>query len=271
MIKNKLKQSWAEGHAVLNGWLSIGNSFSAEVMAAQGFDSLTIDIQHGVIDYRDAVAMLQSIRASGVTPIVRVPWLEPGIIMKALDAGAYGIICPMINTRAQAEQLVSHMRYPPLGLRSFGPTRANFSTGANYAAEANGEIICLAMIETAEAMANLDEIVATPGLDGVYIGPADLTLGITNGRLAPGFDRDEPEMVDAIKRILSASKKAGIRACLHCGTPEYAAKAIGWGFDLTTISNDVRLLVAAASESVTKTRALLGKSQISAKSDDRGY
>jgi len=271
MIKNRLKQNWAEGHAALNGWLSIGSPFTAEIMAAQGFDCLTIDIQHGVIDYRDAVAMLQVIRASDVTPIVRVPWLEPGIIMKALDAGAYALICPMINTRAQAEQLVSYVRYPPQGNRSFGPTRANFSAGANYAAEANGEIVCLAMIETAEAMSNLDEIVATPGLDGVYIGPADLTLGITNGRLAPGFDREEPEIVDAIKRILAASKKAGIRACLHCGTPQYAAKAIGWGFDLTTISNDVRLLVAAAAASVSQTRALLGKAQPVEKGDDGGY
>ena len=271
MQKNKLKQLWASDQVALNAWLSIGDPFTAEIMAAQGFDTLTIDIQHGVIDYKNAVAMLQAIRASGVTPIVRVPWLEPGIIMKALDAGAYAIICPMINTREQAERFVSYMRYPPRGSRSFGPTRANFAAGANYAAEANDEIVCLAMIETAEAMANLDDIVATPGLDGIYIGPADLTLGITNGRLAPGFDREEPEMVDAIKRILSASKHAGIRACLHCGTPDYAAKAAGWGFDLVTVANDVRLLAAAAANSVNSTRALLGGSAKPAKGKDTGY
>ncbi len=270
MIENGLRRKWADGEAAVNGWLSIGNSFVAEVMAAQGFDSLTVDIQHGVVDYRDAVGMFQAMRASGVTPMARVPWLEPGIIMKALDAGAYGIICPMVNSREQAERLVSCMRYPPLGTRSFGPTRANFSAGANYAAEANGQILCIAMIETAEAMKNLDDIVATPGLDGVYIGPADLTLGITDGRLAPGFDREEQEIVDALKRILDVSKKAGIRAGLHCGTPEYAAKVAGWGFDLVTISSDTRLLAAAARTQLDRVRSLIGESRLAPTDEDTG-
>lgn len=257
MIKNGVKELWSNGKPVLNGWLSIANAFSAEIMAAQGYDSMTVDLQHGIIDYPDSVAMLQAMRASNVTPIVRVPWLDPAAIMKALDAGAYGIICPMVNTREQAEALVSYMRYPPLGNRSFGPARAAVSAGSNYPSEANGEVMCLAMIETAEAMSNLDEIVKTPGLDGVYIGPADLTLGVANGRLAPGFDREEPEMIDAIKRILTAAKSADIRACLHCGSPEYAAKAIDWGFDLVTLLNDVRMLARAAEQEVKATRALL--------------
>ncbi|WP_282608583.1 HpcH/HpaI aldolase/citrate lyase family protein [Pelagibius sp. Alg239-R121] len=271
MIKNGLKSLWAEGKPALNGWLSIANSFSAEIVSAQGYDSVTVDLQHGIIDYSGAVPMLQAMRASGVTPMVRVPWLDAGAIMKALDAGAYGIICPMVNSRAEAEQLVSYMRYPPRGTRSFGPTRANFSAGAGYAAEANDEVLCLAMIETAEAMENLEEIVSTPGLDGVYIGPADLTIGVTNGRLPPGFDREEPEMIEAIQRILAAAKTAGIRACLHCGSPAYAAKAIGWGFDLVTLLNDVRLLAASASASVSQTRELLGHGTTEEASDTKGY
>ena len=189
MIPNALKQKWAEGKPTINGWLSIGSTFSVEIMAAQGYDSVTVDIQHGALDYRDMLHMFQAVRASGVVPLARVPWLEPGIIMKAMDGGAYGIICPMVNTRADAEKLVSYMRYPPDGTRSFGPTRVNFAAGPNYASEANGQILCIAMIETAEAMENLEDIVSTPGLDGVYIGPADLTLGVTNRRLPPGFDR----------------------------------------------------------------------------------
>lgn len=271
MIPNNVRARWAEGQGVINGWLSIANSFSAEIMAAQGFDSLTVDLQHGVVDYAGAVTMLQAIRASGVTPMVRVPWLEPGILMKVLDAGAYGVICPMVNTRDDAERLASYVRYPPLGQRSFGPTRANFSTGGGYAAEANGEIICWAMIETAEALANVDAIAATPGIDGLYIGPADLTLGVTNGRLAPGFDRTEPEMIDAIKAILAAAKSAGIRAGLHCGTPKYAAGALGWGFDLITISNDVRLLAAAAGASVAQTRELVGEAATGPADSGTGY
>lgn len=271
MIKNGLKTLWEQGKPALNGWLSIASPFSAEIMAAQGYDSVTVDIQHGIVDYSAAVTMFQAMRASGVVPMVRVPWLDAGAIMKVLDAGAYGVICPMINNRQEAERLVSYVRYPPHGTRSFGPTRANFSTGGNYAAEANEQIICLAMIETAAAMENLEEIVSTPGLDGVYIGPADLTLGVTNGRLAPGFDREEPEMIDAIRTILAVSKAAGIRASLHCGSPEYAARVIGWGFDLVTISNDVRLLAGAASASVSETRKLLGEGDIAGETDKGGY
>lgn len=257
MIKCSVKELWANQQPVLNGWLSVGNSLTAEIMAAQGYDSLTVDMQHGIIDYGTAVSMLQAIRASGVTPIVRVPWLDPAKIMQALDTGAYGIICPMVNTREQAEQLVSYMRYPPHGTRSFGPTRAVFSAGSDYASEANKEVFCLAMIETAEAMSNLDEIASTPGLDGLYIGPADLTISVTNGRLPPGFDRKEEEMLAVIDRILKAAQSAGIRACLHCGSPEYAANALSQGFNLATLLNDVRLLAGAAQASVEGTRALL--------------
>ncbi len=117
MIRNRLKQLWADGRPTLNGWLSIANAFTAEIMAAQGYDSIGIDLQHGAVDYQTALSMLQAMRASGVVPLVRVPWLEPGIIMKALDAGAYGVICPMINTGRQAAEFVSYVRYPPLGNR----------------------------------------------------------------------------------------------------------------------------------------------------------
>jgi 4-hydroxy-2-oxoheptanedioate aldolase len=249
MIKNTLKDIWGAGRPSINGWLSIGNAFTAEIMAAQGYDSVTIDIQHGALDYSSALPMLQAIRASGVVPMVRVPWREPGIIMKALDAGALGIICPMVNSAAEAAEFVSYTRYPPAGQRSFGPTRATIAYGG-YDLSANDAVLALAMIETREGMERVDEIAATPGLDGIYIGPADLTLGTQDGRLPPGFDREEEEMIALIKRILAACKSNGIRACLHCGTPGYAARAISWGFDMTTVSGDSRLLAAAASASV---------------------
>lgn len=257
MITNQILRKWAANEPVLNGWLSIACPFTAEIMAAQGYDCVTIDLQHGLVGYEAATAMLQALRGSAVTPLARVPWLDPAAIMKMLDAGAYGVICPMINNRAEAERLVSYVRYPPNGVRSFGPTRANFSAGPDYGEHANREVICLAMIETPEAMANADEILATPGLDGVYIGPADLTLGLTGRKYRTGFDREEPEMVDAIQTILRKAHAAGVRACLHNGSPAYAAKAIGWGFDLVTISNDVRLLADAAHNSVQTTRRLI--------------
>jgi len=255
MYTNQLKARWRAGQPAINGWLSIGNAFTAEIMAAQGYDSLTIDAQHGALDYAALLPMMQALRAASATPLVRVPWREAGIIMKALDAGAQGIICPMINTAAEAAEFVSYLRYPPHGQRSYGPTRAAIAYGG-YDVSANDEVLALAMIETAQGVANLDAIAATPGLDGLYIGPADLALGTQNGRLPPGFDWEDPEMVALIQRILAACKTHGIAACLHCGSAEYAARAIGWGFDLTTVSGDVRLLAAAAAGSVARWREL---------------
>jgi 4-hydroxy-2-oxoheptanedioate aldolase len=258
MIRNNLKALWAEGRPTLNGWLSVGNPFTAEIMAAQGYDSLTVDLQHGALDYSSLLPMFQAMRASGVVLLARVPWLEPGITMKVLDAGAMGVICPMVSTPAQAAEFVSYLRYPPLGQRSFGPTRASFAVGDNYATEANGEILAFAMIETAEGMRNLEAIAATPGLDGLYVGPSDLSLGLSDGQAGPGFDREEPEFIATLQSIVAACRRHGLRAALHCGASDYAAKATGWGFDMTTVSGDTRLLAAAAAASVARFRELTG-------------
>jgi 4-hydroxy-2-oxoheptanedioate aldolase len=258
MIRNKLNEIWAEGRPVLHGWLSISNPFVAEIMAEQGYDAISIDLQHGVHDYMGAVSMFQAMRASGVVPMARVPWLDAGWIMKVLDAGAYGIICPMISTPEQAAELASYCRYPPRGQRSFGPTRAVYHAGANYAAEANDEVLVFAMIETAEGVKNARAICETPGIDGIYIGPADLTLGVTSGALPAKLDREEPEMIEVIREVLGHARAAGIHACLHCGTADYAARAVGWGFDMVTVSGDARLLAAAAGDSIRRFRDLTG-------------
>src|SRR5262249_53255584 len=174
--ENTLRTIWAKGEAVVNGWLSIPSSFSAEVMAHQGFDSLTVDMQHGVIDYQTAVTMLQAISTTPVIPLARVPWNDPALLMKILDAGVYGIICPMINTKAQAEALVAACKYAPRGYRSWGPVRASIYAGADYGDHANDDLIVMPMVETAEAVKNIDEILKVPGVDGVYVGPSDLSL-----------------------------------------------------------------------------------------------
>ena len=254
-VKNPLNDVWAAGRPVLNGWLSIGSPFTAEIMASQGFDSLTIDGQHGALDYSALLPMLQALRGRGPVVFARVPWRDPTWVMKFLDAGALGIICPMVNSRAQAEEFVSYMRYPPLGQRSYGPTRAAYAY-PSYGTTANEAVLAFAMIETAEAMHNLDEIAATPGLDGLYVGPADLSIGISNGRLAPGFDRREPEVMDAQKRIAEAARANGIHAALHCGSAEYAAEALGWGYDMVTVGGDSRFLAEAAGATVTRFRTL---------------
>lgn len=268
-MKNTLKELWANGQPVLNGWCSIGNPFTAEIMSRQGYDAVSIDIQHGALDYSSVLPMFQAMTASGVMPMARVPWLDPAYIMKTLDAGAMGIICPMINSRAEAEKLVSYMHYPPFGQRSFGPTRASIAM-PGYDTSMNDEVLAFAMIETIDGFKNLEDIASTPGLDGIYVGPADLTLDTQEGRLAPGFDRQEEVMINLIKHIAEVCNSNNIIPALHCGSAEYAAKAIDWGFQMTTVSGDSRLLAGAASASVANWRELTGRN-LEVKNSKGGY
>lgn len=251
MRPNRLREIWAQGGAAVNGWLAIPNSFSAETMAHQGWDSLTIDLQHGVVDYQAMVPMLQAVSTTNTVPVVRVPWLEPGILMKALDAGAYGVICPMVNTRADAEKLVAYTHYAPRGTRSFGPVRALLYGGADYPQHANDTIVAFAMIETAQALDNLDDILATPGLDAVYIGPSDLSLALG---CKPTFDDLDPKAAEAVQHILARAKAHGVVAGIHNGTPEAALKRIAMGFQFVTVSSDARLMAAGAQQVVTTMR-----------------
>jgi 4-hydroxy-2-oxoheptanedioate aldolase len=243
--ENRLRTLWQQNKYAINGWLAIPNSFSAEVMAHQGWDTLTVDMQHGVIDYAQMVTMLQAISTTNTVPFVRVPWLEPGIIMKTLDAGAYGIICPMVNTREDAQRLVSYTHYAPRGSRSFGPVRANLYGGADYATKANDTIVVFAMIETKQALDNLDDILSVEGLDGVYIGPSDLSLVLG---CRPVFDDVDPPTAQAIAHILARAKVHGVRAGVHNGLPEVAKARGAMGFDFVTLSSDARILIAGSQQ-----------------------
>lgn len=247
MRANEVKRRWQAGEACVNGWLAIPNSFSAELMAHAGWDSITIDMQHGIVDYQTAVTMLQAISTTATPPLARVPWIEPGIIMKILDAGAMGVICPMVNNRADAEKFIGAVKYAPLGYRSTGPTRAMIYAGADYIANGNDEILAIAMIETAEALEKLDEILDTPGLDGIYIGPNDLALSMGE---TPTIDPTNQRVVDAIGHIIDSANAKGIPAGIHCGQPAYAAGMIKRGAKLVTIASDGRILAAAAAAAV---------------------
>tara|TARA_B100001057_G_scaffold490057_1_gene577561 strand:+ start:1521 stop:2309 length:789 start_codon:yes stop_codon:yes gene_type:complete len=256
MRKNKLKELFKTGKPIINSWLAVPSSFSAEVMANQGWDSLTIDMQHGLIDYPNAVTMLQSISSTETTPLARVNWNEPGQIMKILDAGCYGIICPMVSNRKEAESFVQACLYPPKGYRSFGPVRASIYGGDDYAKQANTEILKLAMIETKEALEKLEEILDTPNLDGIYIGPADLSLAVGED---PGFDKKEnTKAFKEIMRILESAKKRNLLAGLHNGTPEYAKKMIDKGFNLVTVGSDSRYIGAGAKSDLEKLKGIKG-------------
>ncbi len=257
MRKNKLKQMFKNGEPIINGWLQIPSSFSSEVMAHQGWDSCTIDMQHGVVDYPNALGMLQSISTTDVTPLARVNWNEPGQIMKILDAGCYGVICPMVSNKKEAENFVQACIYPPKGYRSFGPIRGLLYGGVDYAKHADDEVLKLAMIETKEALEKLDEILDTENLDGIYIGPADLSLAVGE---EPGFDK--PENTTAYKeilRILEAAKKRNLLAGIHNGSAEYAKKMISKGFNLVTVGSDQRFLSSGAKETIEKIKGKRGK------------
>ena len=252
MRENRLRNLWAQGQAAVNGWLAIGNSFSAEVMAHQGWDTLTVDMQHGVIDYAQMVTMLQAISTTATVPVVRVPWLEPGIIMKSLDAGAYAIICPMVNTVDDAARLVSYTHYAPRGARSFGPVRASLYGGADYAQMADDTVVAFAMIETAQALDNLDAILAVEGLDAVYIGPSDLSLALG---CKPVFDDVDPPVAQAIAHIVARAKAHGVRAGVHNGRVDVARARIALGFDFVTVGSDARLLAAGSQDFLQGMRA----------------
>ncbi|MEM7034344.1 MAG: aldolase/citrate lyase family protein [Chloroflexota bacterium] len=251
MRENKVKQIWKAGGAVVNGWLHIPSSYSAEVMAHAGWDSLTVDMQHGPVDYPNAVTMFQAISTTDTMPMARVPWNEPGIIMKLLDAGCYGIICPMVNTRAEAEAFVGACRYPPLGYRSHGPNRARLYGGDDYPAQANDHVITMAMIETVEALNNLEEILTVPGLDAIYVGPSD--LGRSFG-LPPKGDVEDGPVYEALDTIVQACKKHGIYAGLHTGSPEYVLKMFEKGYQFATISSEAGIMAAAAKQAINQVR-----------------
>lgn len=256
MRQNRVKQIWRDGGVVINGWLHISSTWSAEVMAHAGWDSVTVDMQHGMHGMESAIQLLQAISTTDTVPMARVNWNEPGSIMRLLDAGAYGMICPMINTRADCEAFVGACRYPPLGYRSLGPTRARVYAGADYAQHANEEIVTMAMVETREALDHLDAIVSTPGLDAIMVGTGDLRFSLGG---AIGFDSDDPAMDAALDQVVAACDKAGIVPGLFTASPQYAQQMVARGFRFVTVKTDSMILSEFAGQIVAQTRALIDK------------
>ncbi len=255
-----LKQHLRSGGKAVNGWCSLPSAVTAEMVARAGFDTVSIDLQHGLIDYQTALTMLQAVDGLGMPTLCRVPWNEPGIIMKALDAGFTGIICPMVNSRAEAERFAGACRYAPAGHRSFGPTRAAQVHGADYARTADGFITTFAMIETAEAIGNLDAILEVEGIDAVYIGPSDLGLSLGH---APTLLPEAP-VREVIAGIRDRAHAAGKVAAIHCGSPAMVREMLDDGFSLATLLTDARILanaLATASADARATSAVVSRGQ----------
>ena len=245
---NALRQIWADGGTVVNGWVSLPCPFGAEMMAHAGFDSLTIDLQHGLHDYASMLGCLQAVRDTPA--LVRVPCNEPAMVGRALDAGAAGVICPMVNTAAQAAAFVDALRYPPQGTRSNGPIRAGLYT-PEYQAGANASVVAMPMIETAEAVANLDAILAVPGVDAIYIGPSDLNISMGGG---PILDIEDPDRIALYERIVAAARAQGVRAGIHCIAASYAVRMRSMGFELVTAGSDANALMAGSVAAVAELR-----------------
>ena len=222
----------------LNGWSVLPSAIAIEAYAKLGWDSVTIDMQHGWWDYAGAVTALAVLQGASVAPLVRIPTNEPGVVGRMLDAGAAGIICPMINSAEDARRLVRNALYPPLGERSSGPVRgAPFpSPGGNPRSEANQYLVVLPQIETDEAVQNAEAIMDTPGISGIYVGPGDLSLSMG----LPGIlDGEEPELLRIYEKLAATAKARGQIAGIHNHSPDYARRMVELGFDFVTVGSDL--------------------------------
>ncbi|MFN4763756.1 HpcH/HpaI aldolase family protein [Gillisia sp. Q332] len=244
MRQNKLKKLLKSNNTVACGWLHIPNSWSAEVMANAGWDCVAVDMQHGLQSIETAIQMMQGISTTETVPLARANWNSPGEIMRLLDGGAYGIICPMINNKEECESFVGACKYPPLGYRSFGPTRARVYAGMDYGDYANDEILTFAMVETVQALENINEICSVEGLYGIFIGSGDLKLSIkatTKNDTTGFFDQ-------AIDTVLKECQQRNLVAGIWCATIEDAKKMIEKGFKFIALKSDSMMLTEYAKE-----------------------
>lgn len=255
MKANGVLERWRAGEVALGGWLAVPSAFSAEVMAYRGFDYICLDMQHGVIDYQVAVNMLQAMSATNATPFVRVPGNDFALINRMLDAGAMGIIIPLINTQEEALRAVSACRYHPEGTRSMGPTRIAVAAGPEYASRANREIACIPMIETRQALNNLDEILQVPGIDAVYVGPSDLSLTLD---LPPALDNGGA-YEEARLRVAELCQAHGVIAGIHAEAA-LTQKHASAGFQMITVSVDFKAMLNAADADLRMAREHLSRS-----------
>ncbi len=250
MRSNPMRERWAAGKPALGGWLGIPSSFSAEIVARCDLDYLCVDAQHGLVDYRDSWQMLQAVNLGSATPVVRVPRNEPGIIGRSLDAGARGIIVPMVDTGAEAEAAVRACRYPPDGGRSYGPARAILQEGPDYFANANSDVAVIPMVETAEAVSNLDEILSVPGVDAVYVGPSDLSVSLG---LEPGNNDGASAFDEAVAAILEGCARHSVIAGCHT-VSELCRRRIDQGFRMITVTSDAVALSRALEDEMRRAR-----------------
>jgi 4-hydroxy-2-oxoheptanedioate aldolase len=244
----RLRARWLEGDVTLGGWLYLSDSLSAEIVARAGLDWVCLDTQHGMGRSGDVSRLMQAVGPTGKVGLVRVPWNEPGVIMNALDAGACGVIVPLVSTAADAERAVAACRYPPGGIRSWGPARPALGAPGYSAAWANERVLCILMIETEEGIANVDEILAVPGIDAIFIGPADLALSF-------GIERDDPANGRRVGLLREACSARGVPVGAAAVSVDEARAYATSGFVLIALPSDAVLLRQALAAFVEGIRA----------------
>jgi len=232
--KNRVKELWREGKASVGTWVVLGSPITAEIIASMGYEWIVVDTEHGAIDISTTQSIIQAVLYTGAVPMVRVPWNDPALIKRALDAGAYGLVIPMVNST----------RYPPLGVRSFGGPRTRLYGGADYFEHANEEIALMVQIEHVDAVNRADEILSVEGIDGFFIGPSDLAISMG---LKPGLDQTDPRHVEAISKVLEVGKRHGVQGGIQVGSAEAVNERIAQGFKFIALSSDEGFLRSAAS------------------------
>ena len=236
---NKVKDQLKKGQCISNGWLHIPSGWTSEVMSTADWDALTVDLQHGMIGFDTALNMLRAISTSSIVPLARVGWNRPEKIMKLLDAGAMGIICPLVNSKKECESFIEACKYPPFGNRSIGPTRAKLLHGDKYLKMANEKVLTMAMIETLEAVDNLDDILDVPGLDGIFVGTGDLKQSIT----AKNPSENGPQILDTIlNNIVDLVQKKNKIPGIWIPSLEAAKSMIKKGYRFISFMSDSMIL-----------------------------
>jgi 4-hydroxy-2-oxoheptanedioate aldolase len=256
-----IAQSFADhlraGRPALAAWCGVPEPQVAELLVREGFDCAVLDMQHGGYDVASATAGITNVMLAGKPAIVRIPVGEFATASRMLDMGAAGIIAPMVNSVADAKLLAAFTKLPPQGDRSWGPARALALTGLpmlDYLAKANSFTLTIAMIETRAALDALDGILDVPGIDGVFVGPSDLSIALTNGATV---DQMHPEVDKALDHVAARAKAHGKLATAFCADGKRAAQVIAKGFQLTSIGTDGLLIRAGARAELTVARALM--------------
>ena len=244
MLRNELRRTLRSQPQSSNAWLSTGSAYLAEALSHVGFDAVTVDLQHGMFGIDTAISLLQAISTGPAVPMVRCLDANPGTIGKLLDAGAYGVICPSVNSAEECSDFVEACRYPPLGKRSFGPSRALLYGGADYLEHADEEILTWAMVESAAALRNLNAIVATPGLDAIYLGPNDLSLSLGLPIVDAAWT---DQLLEPLAQVIACAKSHDRAVGIYCASEQQIRQAQDLHVDLITPGNDLTLLRAEAS------------------------